>query len=88
MPWPINPEPFYVQEYDRGPWHVETPDNPERMLCGIEISVESTSAKVQKRFGVKPCLWCKHWLEEKLSSLQAPPSARSSSPLNPKTTRT
>lgn len=67
-----NREPFFVQEYDRGPWHVETPDNPERMLCGIEIGVDS-SAKINKRFGLKPCLWCKKTLEDARSSPASTP---------------
>lgn len=50
-------DPFFVQEHERGPWHIEVPDDPEKMLCGITISVEA-SVKIQKRWGLKPCLWC------------------------------
>lgn len=65
-----NREPFFVQEYERGPWHVETPDDPETMLCGITIGVDS-SAKINRRFGLKPCLWCKKILEDARSSLES-----------------
>jgi hypothetical protein len=77
-------DPFYVQENDRGPWHVETPGDPETMLCGLTISVDA-NAKVQKRWGLKPCLWCKRELELALSSgelrsrLQATTTAGSTS---------
>lgn len=57
-------EPFFVQENPRGVWHVETPDDPERMLCGVIIPVDSASAKIQKRWGTKPCPWCSHLLEK------------------------
>lgn len=83
MAWPVNPEPFFVQESDREMWHVETPDDPEEMLCGKKISVDLPSARVQKRFGVKPCPWCRHSLEEALSSLQGRSSGTPSSPPNP-----
>lgn len=66
-------EPFYVQEEARGPWHVETPDDPERMLCGLIIPVDANT-KVGKKFGLKPCLWCRNILEKALSSDASSPS--------------
>lgn len=62
MTWPRGREPFYVQSEERGVWHVEEPEDPEVMLCGEVISVEA-SVKVQKRWGKKPCLWCRRELE-------------------------
>ncbi len=56
-------DPFFVQEHPRGPWHVETQDDPEKMLCGISVSVDA-SVKVQRRWGVKRCLWCARLLRE------------------------
>lgn len=61
MTWPRGREPFYVQENERGVWHVETPDDPETMLCKMTISVDA-SVKVQRRPGKKPCLWCQREL--------------------------
>lgn len=78
MTWPRDREPFFIQQHDRGPWHVETPDDPEQMLCGIRVSVED-SVKIQKRWGLKPCLWCKRELELRLGS------SPSSSPSGPTT---
>ena len=57
------PDPFFVQQYERGPWHVETVGDPERMLCGISISVDD-NVKIQRKWGLKPCLFCVHELEE------------------------
>ncbi len=54
---------FFIQQYERGPWHVETFGDPEKMLCGINVSVED-NVKIQRRWGLKPCLWCKRKLEE------------------------
>ena len=54
-------DPFFVQQYERGPWHVETVGDPEKMLCGITVSVDD-NVKIQKRWGLKPCLWCKRLL--------------------------
>lgn len=62
-----NRDPFFVQAAPRGVWHVETEDDPEVMLCGERISVDSTSARVQYRWGTKPCLWCKKILDEHTS---------------------
>lgn len=63
-----NVEPFFVQENPRGVWHVETPDNPERMLCGARIPIkegeEGDQVKIQRRWGTKPCLWCKKILDD------------------------
>jgi hypothetical protein len=58
-------EPFFVQEHPRAVWHVETPGDPERMLCGERISVDAPQVRINKRWGTKPCLWC----EKKLSDL-------------------
>jgi hypothetical protein len=58
-------DPFWVQVNLRGMWHIETIEDPENMLCGLEISVES-DAKVQARPGLKPCLWCVHEYERLL----------------------
>lgn len=68
MSWPENPEPFYVQANPREVWHVETPDDPEEMLCGLMISVD-VSVKIQRRSGKKPCLWCRKALADAQSSL-------------------
>lgn len=57
-------EPFFVQENPRAVWHVEKPDNPETMLCGAIIPVDSPQAKIQSRWGTKPCLWCKKIYDE------------------------
>ena len=62
-------EPFFVQESPRSVWHVETPDDAETMLCGEVISVDAPQSKVQRRWGTKPCLWCKKKLDE-LSSVE------------------
>lgn len=59
--------PFFVQETPRSVWHVESEDDPEVMLCGETISVDSTASKVQGRWGTKPCLWCKRILDEHTS---------------------
>lgn len=56
-------EPFWVQKNVRGVWHVETPDDPERMLCGEVIRVDDPHSKVQTRPGLKECPWCEHELE-------------------------
>lgn len=55
-------DPFWVQRTVRGVWHIETIDDPEKMLCGAEILVES-DAKVQTRPGLKECPWCVHEYE-------------------------
>ncbi len=56
--------PFFVQEEPRAVWHVESEDDPELMLCGARISVNSPKARIQHRWGTKPCLWCKNILDE------------------------
>jgi len=56
-------DPFFVQAEPRGVWHVETPEDPERMLCGVTISVDSQTAVISKSWGLKPCLWCKRGLQ-------------------------
>jgi hypothetical protein len=64
----VKTDPFFVQQYERGPWHVETVGDPETMLCGIHISVEA-NVKIQKRWGLKKCLWCARKLEQLQLSL-------------------
>lgn len=59
-------EPFFVQAAPRGVWHVESEDDPERMLCGEKIAVDGP-AKIQYRWGTKPCLWCQKILDEHTS---------------------
>ena len=54
--------PFWVQHTSRGLWHIETLDDPEQMLCGVEILIDS-DAKVQTHPGLKECLWCIHAYE-------------------------
>lgn len=55
-------DPFWVQVTLRGMWHIETLEDPEKMLCGLTVSVDS-DAKVQSRAGLKPCPWCVHEYE-------------------------
>jgi hypothetical protein len=55
--------PFFVQSHPRGLWHVETPDDPETVLCGEKISTES-DARIQHRWGTKPCPWCRKILRD------------------------
>lgn len=63
--------PFFVQETPRGLWHVETPDDPDLMLCGMRIPVDG-AAKIQHRWGTKPCPWCKNILDERTSGRFSP----------------
>jgi hypothetical protein len=49
---------FFVQEHSRAPWHVESEDDCERMLCGHWVSVDNASARVQTRWGPKRCPDC------------------------------
>ena len=49
---------FFVQEGDREPWHVETDDDCEVMLCGARIPVDSPYAKIQNWWGPKKCPDC------------------------------
>lgn len=60
-------DPFFVQAEPRAVWHVESEADPEVMLCGERISVGSTTAKIQYRWGTKPCLWCKKILDDNTS---------------------
>ena len=48
---------FYVQETPVDPWHVESRDNCEVMLCGKFISVDS-GARPQTRWGQRRCPNC------------------------------
>ena len=57
-------EPFFVQKTPRGLWHVESLDDPEKMLCGEWIGVDESDVKVSKRWGLKPCPWCEKLLDE------------------------
>lgn len=49
---------FFIQESPREPWHVETRDNCEIMLCGISISIYASAVRVQYRWGPKKCPDC------------------------------
>lgn len=49
---------FFVQEAPKEPWHVETEEDCEVMLCGKVISVDSPTAKVQYRRGPRWCPDC------------------------------
>lgn len=49
---------FYVQEGPREPWHVETLDHCEIMLCAKLIPVDLESARVQSNWGPKKCPDC------------------------------
>lgn len=49
---------FFVQEFPKEPWHVESDADPEIMLCGFYISVDSMTAKVQYRRGPRWCPDC------------------------------
>lgn len=48
---------FFVQEVLKGPWHVESDDDCEAMLCGVVIPVDGP-AKVQYRRGPRWCPDC------------------------------
>lgn len=52
---------FFVQEAPKEPWHVETDDNCEVMLCGKVISVDAPSARIQQRRGPRWCTDC--WMK-------------------------
>lgn len=47
-----------MQAYPAEPWHRETDDNCELMLCGAEISVDLGSSKVQSQPGLRRCASC------------------------------
>lgn len=49
---------FFVQESPREPWHVETREHCEYMLCGKFISVDAAQSRVQYRWGPKKCFDC------------------------------
>jgi hypothetical protein len=51
---------------------VESEEDPEKMLCGETISVESPQAKVQHRWGTKPCPWCLKILTDHTSGRYSP----------------
>lgn len=48
---------FFVQATSRAPWHVESDDDCERMLCGVVVPLES-SARIQTRWGARKCPDC------------------------------
>ena len=58
---PIDRGPFFVQAHAKEPWHVETDDNCEIMLCGKFISVDLASSKVQGSWGQRKCADC--WMK-------------------------
>ena len=64
--WIINPrkQDFFVQEKPKEPWHVESEENCEYMLCGLFISVE-VSARVSANGGPLKCADCWMRLERK-----------------------
>lgn len=52
---------FFVSEGEREPWHVESQEDCELMLCGIWIPVEgpgSGKTRVQTWWGPKKCPDC------------------------------
>jgi hypothetical protein len=49
---------FYVQERRREPWHVESDEDCERMLCGLRISIESKGANISQIPGSRICADC------------------------------
>lgn len=38
---------FYVQEFSKDAWHVESPENCELMLCGKFISVDAPYTRIR-----------------------------------------
>lgn len=60
---------FWVQAAPKEPWHQETDEDCELMLCGLRISVDLVSSKVQSMPGPRRCADC--WLEgEKLRRIR------------------
>ncbi len=57
--WIINPrkQDFWVQEKSKLPWHVESEENCEMMLCGYFISVDA-STQVSNTGGPLKCPDC------------------------------
>lgn len=49
---------FFIQAVPKGPWHVESPDNCEEMLCGMTITVDAPNVRIQYRWGPKKCPDC------------------------------
>ena len=49
---------FFIQEVAKGPWHVESEEHCEVMLCGYVISVDAPKAKIQNSWGPIKCPDC------------------------------
>jgi hypothetical protein len=65
----MNGTEFWVQAEPKELWHMETDDNCEVMLCGVVISVDLKSSKVQASPGPRRCPDC--WMEaEKLRRIR------------------
>jgi hypothetical protein len=54
---------FFIQAAARGPWHVESDEDCEVMLCGAVILVTSR-ARIQNNWGPRKCPDCWMRLEE------------------------
>ena len=49
---------YFIQEYPRDVWHVESRGHCEYMLCGKFISVDAAQVRIQQRWGPKKCFDC------------------------------
>lgn len=72
---------FYIQAASKEPWHVESDENCEVMLCGTVISVDSWSARVAHRWGLRRCPDCWMLLEKQHRVESLAPSVRVDRPL-------
>lgn len=52
---------FYVQSGAKEPWHVESDEHCEVMLCGLVVSVDSPTVRIQTSWGIRKCPDC--WIE-------------------------
>lgn len=64
MPSPLPPvifsdakQDFFIQKNPKEPWHVESEEDCERMLCGLFISVNG-SYRVASKWGQLKCPDC------------------------------
>lgn len=59
-PWIVNPrrQDFFVQAKPKEPWHIETEEDCERMLCGLIIGVELSMPRISNTGGPLKCLDC------------------------------
>lgn len=57
--WILNPrkQDFFIQERPKEPWHCESEDDCETMLCGLRISVNGTY-RVSNNWGPLKCADC------------------------------